>query len=268
MEQSDWIDRRYLDDSGAVCPLCSSRNLSAGRVEAHGGRLATGHVKCQACGAEWTDTFTLDTVTGINKGEETPEDAWELAQENRNASTTPSEGDPVRDVLEELLITVDPVTAGEQGEDVSRGRYLDAIELARETLFGPKEEKAVCRACGNLVENGEHEYGENYEGEADAFCHERNQHVHVSFGRVRSPENAEPQTGGHNRENDVSLEDVLDALDHVQGEIKTSRAMLLDACNEGMSPEKLEGEVETVVELLDEAEEHAYELKGTLDGGA
>lgn len=53
--------------------------------------------------------------------------------------------------------------------------------------------------------------------------------------------------------------ELRDGLEHAQGEVKTARAMLLDAFNEGMSAEELEGKVQAVVEVLDQADERAGE---------
>ena len=55
----------FVKDGGAHCPKCDSMNLDAYHLEADG-PIAWCTVKCNQCGYEYTDEYTL---TGYTPGE-------------------------------------------------------------------------------------------------------------------------------------------------------------------------------------------------------
>ena len=48
----------YASQGGAACPVCHSRNISAGECTFEKG-TAYAHVRCNSCPAEWTETYRL-----------------------------------------------------------------------------------------------------------------------------------------------------------------------------------------------------------------
>jgi phage FluMu protein Com len=55
----------YLE-SPDKCPYCKSNNISSGEDEPSGNYIFI-DIKCQVCGEEWNETYTLMDVTAIGE---------------------------------------------------------------------------------------------------------------------------------------------------------------------------------------------------------
>ena len=52
----------YLATGGVICPLCESEDLHMGETDATQGMVFI-PVRCEACGGNWTDEYSLTGVT-------------------------------------------------------------------------------------------------------------------------------------------------------------------------------------------------------------
>ena len=63
-------NQEYLIKRGQICPVCRDRDsLSGGFIEVDGHK-ATQDVTCYACGASWTDVYTLTCYAYLQEGED------------------------------------------------------------------------------------------------------------------------------------------------------------------------------------------------------
>jgi Zn finger protein HypA/HybF involved in hydrogenase expression len=61
----------YLARKGCVCPACESENFEVDVIEVDGD-TASSYVKCKACGASWSDIFTLTGYADLCDGNGKP----------------------------------------------------------------------------------------------------------------------------------------------------------------------------------------------------
>ncbi len=54
----------YLKLYGCRCPVCKSADISAGQIEVDG-PSAWSDVKCEQCGSQWQDVYTLTDIEPV-----------------------------------------------------------------------------------------------------------------------------------------------------------------------------------------------------------
>jgi ribosomal protein S27E len=54
-------EREYVESKGVRCPYCKSEDIEGGFVETNAG-TAQQNIRCNNCGEEWTDSYTLNGV--------------------------------------------------------------------------------------------------------------------------------------------------------------------------------------------------------------
>jgi predicted Zn-ribbon and HTH transcriptional regulator len=52
----------YLSLNGTICPFCKSENIGGGDFDT-GNTMVFLPIRCDNCGKEWTDEYTLTGVT-------------------------------------------------------------------------------------------------------------------------------------------------------------------------------------------------------------
>lgn len=55
--------RKYIQSDGVSCPYCGSSDIAGGSIETDENR-AYQKITCNACGAYWSDGYTLDSILG------------------------------------------------------------------------------------------------------------------------------------------------------------------------------------------------------------
>ena len=63
--------RKYLENSGGLCPFCDGSDPSSGPIQADG-PVAWAEVECEGCGASWQDVWALVDITEVTDGSAGP----------------------------------------------------------------------------------------------------------------------------------------------------------------------------------------------------
>ena len=59
-------NHEYIDNGGTLCPYCRSYNIAGDHIQVDAGS-AWQDVRCDDCGKEWQDTYTLTGFADTNK---------------------------------------------------------------------------------------------------------------------------------------------------------------------------------------------------------
>ena len=51
----------HLENSGSACPYCGANDISGSQIEVDAG-VASQRIRCQRCGEEWIDYYSMDGV--------------------------------------------------------------------------------------------------------------------------------------------------------------------------------------------------------------
>mgnify|MGYP001161685594 CR=1 FL=1 len=54
-------EKKYVESKGVRCPYCKSEDIEGGFIEVNAG-VAQQNIRCNNCGEEWTDTYTLNGI--------------------------------------------------------------------------------------------------------------------------------------------------------------------------------------------------------------
>jgi len=63
-----WQDKvkLYIESCGVACPFCGSGNIEGQQFDVQAG-TASQPINCTDCGAEWSDVYTLDTISDVRQ---------------------------------------------------------------------------------------------------------------------------------------------------------------------------------------------------------
>lgn len=68
-KQKLMTQKQFTDKGGQYCPVCGSSDIMCNGMEQDYGDMFQ-DMNCEACGAVWTETYSLTGYMGLEKGEE------------------------------------------------------------------------------------------------------------------------------------------------------------------------------------------------------